>query len=436
MGIVTDEWKNKYQVISDSLIPNLKRTATYDGWDAGALSRIHLPTLQPAGMSWVTRELNTNRMCGLSADFGTPNSGVNVDANQSYTDIDLAWFALGDGTLQVYESGVLKYNPDPRPTYSAGDILEIQLEYKAENLSFSDDFNDNSIDPLKWVNPTPTGDGSVLEQNQRLELRGASNAPGYATIDSVPINLVGKTIVVDVNPPSWASGASYSYHENYFQVIKASGQQFFLYFGGGSGLARIYDNGTYYQVGFSPGSVTKFRFRHDILTNTLFLDIFYANGQGWYNLMNRVLTYSLDGDTHIHLDAGQYTNSGYQPFFFIDNVKIVDTGSGWSANYYHTPFGGARILRYVSEKDIPAMFPNMRIDTSIFHQNGTIENVQYLGNGWSDEKGISKFPSRLNTPQQQVWKKVMSGYFGGGNGSGPVVPPVTQGQIYPRGIKS
>ncbi len=75
-------------------------------------------------MSWVTREINTSRMAGLSNDN---------DANQSYTDIDLAWFALDDGTLQVYEAGALKYSPDPRPAYGAGDILEILLEYMAEN---------------------------------------------------------------------------------------------------------------------------------------------------------------------------------------------------------------------------------------------------------------------------------------------------------------
>lgn len=39
---------------------------------------------------------------------------------------------------------------------------------------FEDDFNDNFLDPAKW-NETETGGGSVVEQNQRLEVTGDSS---------------------------------------------------------------------------------------------------------------------------------------------------------------------------------------------------------------------------------------------------------------------
>ena len=421
MGIITNQWKNASYVSADALIPNLNKYVSGggDSWNGGAISRHFLSAIQTAGMSWVTREINKHRMAGLSnAD----------DANQSYTDIDLAWYAIGDGTLQIYESGNLKFNPDPRPAYTAGDILEVQLEYIPENVGFTDDFNDNAIDPVKWVTVTPSANGTVAEVGGKLLMTQDAGVSGYNNIKSQVLDLRGREIIVDIGE---STGKSYSYHENYWQVIVGAGQSFFLYTGGGGGLARIFDNSTYYQTGVTTDMI-KWRFRHDNATNTIYLD--YMNSAGtWVAIMNRVLTYTLEA-CQLQMDCGQYAASGYPVRFSLDNVIVRDNNSGWRAKYYHTDFAtSVRTLRYTSERDVTALFPNMRIDTSIYHEGGTIENVQYLGAGWQDEKGRTLTPGRILTPAQQNWQLKLTAPFGGGGGI--VVPPVTIGQIYPRGIK-
>ena len=427
MGIITDQWKNKSYVAADALIPKLYKYASGggDNWNGGAVSRAFLPTIQAAGMSWVTRELDKHRMCGLSADN---------DANQSYTDIDLAWYAIGDGTLQVYESGILRYDQQPtRPSYTAGDILEIQLEYLLENLGFNDDFNDNSLDPAKWT-PQPAATTTTVEEiNNRLEFTVFAGSANYHHIDSPAFSMSNRQLVVDTLE---AIGSQYSYHENFIWIRQDDTKQCFLYFGSGQGLARIYDNGTYYQTGFSTGqagvNTTKFRFRHDATTNTLYLDSLF-NG-AWVNQLTRVLTNFDMSSVSIRVQAGQYANSGVTGKFIIDNLRVTDNPSGWAAKYYHTDFATAvRTLRYTSQRDIAALFPNMRIDSSIYHEGGTIENVQYLGAGWLDEKGRTLKPTRIGSPAKQEWQLRLNGIFGGSGGA--VVPPVTTGQIYPRGIK-
>ena len=136
-------WKNPGFITYDSLIPALKKVGGGASWNSGAISRMFVRTPKQCGVSWVTREIDKHRMCGLS------NS---VDSSQSYDDIDFAWYAIGDGTLQIYEKGNLVYNPPVRPTYSPGDILEVQIEDIAENLGFNDNFNDNFLNRILKIN--------------------------------------------------------------------------------------------------------------------------------------------------------------------------------------------------------------------------------------------------------------------------------------------
>src|SRR6266566_4325076 len=60
-------------------------------------------------------ETVTNRMCGLG----------NTDSSAYYGDIEYAFFTVGGGTLQIYESGNLRGDFG---AYSASDRLKVAVE--------------------------------------------------------------------------------------------------------------------------------------------------------------------------------------------------------------------------------------------------------------------------------------------------------------------
>jgi len=88
--------------------------ATYGYWAAGASSTQTIAS----GDGYVETtigETNTYRMIGLA----------NGDSNQSYVDIDFAWYAVADGNLQIYESGAYVGSFGP---YAIGDGLRVAVE--------------------------------------------------------------------------------------------------------------------------------------------------------------------------------------------------------------------------------------------------------------------------------------------------------------------
>lgn len=92
---------------------NLSKTLP-DGWDAGASSAQAIVSGDGYVESTVS-ETNKYRMFGLS----------NGDSNQSYTDIDFAFYPAADGGLYVYESGNYR---GYFGSYATGDLLRVAVE--------------------------------------------------------------------------------------------------------------------------------------------------------------------------------------------------------------------------------------------------------------------------------------------------------------------
>ena len=85
-----------------------------DGWDAGASSAQAIVS-GDGYVEFIASETNKYRMLGLS----------NGDSNQSYTDIDYAFYPAADGGLYVYESGNYRGYFGP---YATGDYLRVAIE--------------------------------------------------------------------------------------------------------------------------------------------------------------------------------------------------------------------------------------------------------------------------------------------------------------------
>jgi len=94
----------------------LYRTAAGDTWGvsvSGAASIQQLAAGVNGWMEFVTSEVNTGRMVGLS----------DVNTNTHYNTIDYAWYPTAAGALNVYENGT---NRGQVSTYKTGDVLRIE----------------------------------------------------------------------------------------------------------------------------------------------------------------------------------------------------------------------------------------------------------------------------------------------------------------------
>lgn len=110
IGAQEVQWTN----VSGVAVNGATLAATYGYWQAGA-SSTQMISSGDGYVEATIAETNTYRMIGLG----------NTDSNQSYTDIDFAWYPIADGTLQIYESGTYAGSFGP---YAIGDRLRVAVE--------------------------------------------------------------------------------------------------------------------------------------------------------------------------------------------------------------------------------------------------------------------------------------------------------------------
>jgi YD repeat-containing protein len=110
VGAQEVQWTN----VSGVSVNGATLAATGGYWGAGA-SSTQMISSGDGYVEATIAETNTYRMIGLG----------NTDSNQSYTDIDYAWYPAADGNLYIYESGgyVGSFGP-----YAIGDGLRVAVE--------------------------------------------------------------------------------------------------------------------------------------------------------------------------------------------------------------------------------------------------------------------------------------------------------------------
>jgi hypothetical protein len=102
-------WQNLVDTVATG--NDLVKSGTTVGWNAGAST---VASLSGDGfVEFTTTDITKYKAAGLS----------NGDSNQSYTDIDFAFYLLSSGRIRIYEAGV---NRGLFGTYAAGDIFRVQ----------------------------------------------------------------------------------------------------------------------------------------------------------------------------------------------------------------------------------------------------------------------------------------------------------------------
>jgi flagellar hook assembly protein FlgD len=158
---VAVEWTDAVGVwVSGSTIT---KTAATDVWDSGAASNLIFSG--DGGVRFQANETNTHRMCGLSS--------VNADASDQT--IAYALYPASNGTILVYESGILKVSNGG--TYQTGDLFSVErsgttVSYKKNGTTFYTSTTP-STGPLLADSSILTGGGTIAN----AYLVGLTNAP-------------------------------------------------------------------------------------------------------------------------------------------------------------------------------------------------------------------------------------------------------------------
>src|SRR6185295_3448710 len=111
--------------------------------------------------------------------------------------------------------------------------------------TFFDDFNDNSLDPVKWSVMTPASPAVVSEQGQQLRITlPASTATYNGVVSNATYDLRGATVQVEqvqaVSQAGWA--------EDYFMIQKDANNYLLMHTGAGTTMFRQTINGVNDQV--------------------------------------------------------------------------------------------------------------------------------------------------------------------------------------------
>lgn len=187
-------------------------------------------------------------------------------------------------------------------------------------LLFTDDFNDNSLDPSKWSVIDPSSPAVVSEQGQELRI---TLAPGTAAYNGVYTNstydLRGRTVQVDmvqyVSQAGWA--------ENYFEAVLDGQNYFYISAGAGSMVCAAVTNGLTDRVvtNFDPGA-RYVRIRHDQSANSINFET-SADRIVWTLRKSVTAGFSLAA-LRFELVAGAWgTGNGAPGAARYDNIQLV-----------------------------------------------------------------------------------------------------------------
>ncbi|MEO5951575.1 MAG: hypothetical protein ABIQ44_03815, partial [Chloroflexia bacterium] len=227
------------------------------GWNAGAVSSQALQFGD--GYVQMTATSGNNLMFGLG----------NTDTNQSYTDIEFAFYVYQDGSLYVFESGT---NKGLVGRYTTGDALKVAIEsgqikyYKNGTLLYTSSGSpvypmsmdtsiyyegssiSNAIICGDFGNaPTPTAVGSTTPTSTSTPIPGGCEPVLWT--DGVNVNVSGNTITKNAGGLGWNAGAVSSQAlqsgDGYVQMTATSGSNLMF------GLGNTDTNQSYNDIEFA-----------------------------------------------------------------------------------------------------------------------------------------------------------------------------------------
>ncbi len=241
-------------------------------------------------------------------------------------------YGFGGELLAEYAASALPVSPQKEYGYRNGQLLiTADVTTGPPVPTFSDDFNDNSLDPAKWSVVAPTSPAVVSETGQRLQITLPPNTAGYNGISSnATFDLTGKSVQVEVAQTVSQAG----WCENFMQVALDGQNYFLINAGAGSLVLRSMVNGVNDQTiipTFDPVAHHYWRIRHDQNANTINFDT-SADGSSWTTRKTAAVAFSLTG-LRFYLYAGAWgTGNGSPGAAKYDNFQLISNTATTIAN--------------------------------------------------------------------------------------------------------
>jgi uncharacterized protein (TIGR03437 family) len=229
-------------------------------------------------------------------------------------------------------SSTFSATPTPTPTPSAVPTptpTPAPTPASSPTIIFSDNFNDNLMDATKWskgvLNLDPGAynpDVSVLEQNQRLELKPISNTSvwshnGYVSTSAYDLKGARATIQVLQAPTGGTSYAIFAVgidSNNWYRINTTAGQIYFTDKVGGVKNSS--------SLPYDAAQHKYWRIRHEAISDMIIFET-SADGVNWVTQRSVSRQLSLSA-LRVELDAGTYEPTSTPGTAIFDNF-ILDT---------------------------------------------------------------------------------------------------------------
>jgi len=330
------------------------RKMRYD--DAGNLTNDSWSSYGSSTQSAITRTFDAeNRMTSAWDNTGGISTyhynadGQRVRRKSGSAEI---WQVYGmDGELLAeYSANGPIASPQKEYGYRNGQLL-ITAEPGAGSVApvFSDDFNDNSLDTIKWTVDSAQGTPPVTEQSQQLQISLAPSTAGYnGVLSSSAYNLTGRMVQLEVAQAVSQAG----WAENFFAVELDPQNGFLIDVGATSIIFRSRVNGVNDQavLTYDASAHRHWRIRHDQTANTINFET-SADAAVW-TIRKRVTPGFSLTSLRFHLGAGAWgTGNGSPGAAKYDNFKLMASAQASSSltvpnSGFEAPSVGATGFQY------------------------------------------------------------------------------------------
>jgi YD repeat-containing protein len=231
-------------------------------------------------------------------------------------------YGFGGELLAEYAINAAAASPQKEYGYRNGQLLiTADITSAPPVATFSDDFNDNSLDTAKWSVVAPTSPAVVSETGQRLQITLPPNTATYNGISSnATFDLTGKSVQVEVVQTVSQAG----WCENFIQVVLDANNYYLIDVGSGSMVFRSMTGGVNNQtvISYTPSAFPYWRIRHDQAANTINLET-SSNGTAWTTRKTVTAGFSLTA-LRFYLYAGAWgTGNGSPGAAKYDNFQLV-----------------------------------------------------------------------------------------------------------------
>jgi hypothetical protein len=212
-----------------------------------------------------------------------------------------------------------------------------------ETPTFSDDFDDNSLDAAKWSRVVPNSTW-VSEQSQQLQISIPPNTAGYDGVrTNATYDLNGRSVQVKVAQPISQAG----FCENFFEAEFNSQNYFMIDVGAGSMVLRSMVAGANDQtvINYDAAATRYWRLRHDQSDNSIKFE-FSPDGLSWTTRKTVAVPFALTA-LRFYLMAGAWgTGNGSPGAAKYDNLQLVS--NSWIGSAAPLP-GSIEVENYYNE---------------------------------------------------------------------------------------